>query len=140
VIITLAVAIGMGLAAWQLGFNEPIALTAAILVGCYPQNLLRIATLAQLLAIKLLAKKRLWVKYPAAIDALGRIAIIVLVLESDTTLNIEDLSPSGISWQGLIRLLLTMRSHWGRCLASRYIAILTVRSSGCAIGRQINNQ
>jgi magnesium-transporting ATPase (P-type) len=103
VIITLAVAIGMGLAAWQLGFNEPIALTAAILVGCYPQNLLRIATLAQLLAIKLLAKKRLWVKYPAAIDALGRIAIIVLVLESDTTLNIEDLSPSGISWQGLIR-------------------------------------
>ncbi|AFY70802.1 E1-E2 ATPase-associated domain protein [Thalassoporum mexicanum PCC 7367] len=103
VIITLAVACGMGITAWQLEFNDPVALAAVILVGCYPQNLLRIATLAQLLAIKVLAKKRLWVKYPAAIDALGRIAIIMLILESDTTLNIEDLSPAGISWCGLIR-------------------------------------
>jgi magnesium-transporting ATPase (P-type) len=103
VLITLAVAIGMGVVSWQLGFNDPIALGAVILVGCYPQHLLRIATLSQFLAIKVLAKKRLWVKYPAAIDALSRTAIILLILESDTTLNIEDLSPSGISWQGLIR-------------------------------------
>ncbi len=87
----------------HLSLPNLVIITTVVAVSSYPQQLLRLATQAQLLGMKALAKQRLWVKLPPAIDALGRLTVITLILESDTALSIDNLAVAGISWRGLIR-------------------------------------
>jgi magnesium-transporting ATPase (P-type) len=87
----------------ETDWYEISLLGAAIAIGTYPQNLLRIATLMQFLGIQNLAQKDLWVKFPSAIDALARLSIITPILDSDWELSIDNLDRAGIKWHGLIR-------------------------------------
>ncbi|MEE3719589.1 cation transporting ATPase C-terminal domain-containing protein [Tumidithrix elongata RA019] len=97
------VAIAIALLNWQRGADVATTAVVAVLLSTYPQNLLRLATQVQLIGMGTLAKKRLWVRFPSAIDALSRLNTIALILESDITLAIDNLSQAGIRWCGLIR-------------------------------------
>lgn len=96
-------AIAIGLFTWRHGVDLAVAAGGAAFLSAYPQNLLRLATQAQLMGMRTLAKKRLHVRFASAIDALARVDTIALILESDSTLAIDDLSSAGIQWRGLIR-------------------------------------
>jgi magnesium-transporting ATPase (P-type) len=78
-------------------------LCVALGIGIYPHNLLWMATLMQLLGVQELAHKSLWLKFPSAIDTLSRISVIVPILDSDMTVNIENLDGAGVKWHGLTR-------------------------------------
>jgi magnesium-transporting ATPase (P-type) len=97
---------------------------ASTLVGAYPQQLLRLATQAQLLGMTVLAKKRLWAKFPSALDALGRTTVITLVMESDTALETEELEHAGISWHGLIRASATDAESLGNVMHMKLFSYL----------------
>jgi magnesium-transporting ATPase (P-type) len=96
-------AIAIAALSWQRGADIAVTSVLAAILSTYPQNLLRLATQVQLIGMGSLAKKRLWVRFPSAIDALARVDTIALILESDITLAIDNLSHAGIQWCGLIR-------------------------------------
>ncbi|MDX2255801.1 MAG: cation transporting ATPase C-terminal domain-containing protein [Pseudanabaenaceae cyanobacterium bins.39] len=99
-LVTAAAANGL---AWQRGIMINLMASAAIILSTYPQNLLRIATQLQLVGMLDLAKQRIWVRFPAVLDALSRVTTIVPILESDVVLSFDNLSQGGIAWRGLIR-------------------------------------
>jgi magnesium-transporting ATPase (P-type) len=101
--LAIAAIVGMAIYRGETNWYTIGWLGLAIAIATYPQNLLRIATLTQLLGMQNLAKKRLWVKFPSAIDALARLSAIVLILDSDIAFSIDNLSAAGIKWHGLIR-------------------------------------
>ncbi len=124
-----AVALGtISIAASALVLGNSIALITSVvavtLVSGYPQQLLRVATLAQLFGMQVLAKKRLWVKFPGALDALGRTTAIALLMESDTELDADDLTDAGISWHGLIRASASDAESLGHVLGMKLFSYL----------------
>ncbi len=99
VLVATAFALGRG-RPWQ----DTLAVAGTLAVAAYPQQLLRLATLAQLLGRQALARRRLWVKSPAAIDVLGRLDTIAIVVEADTALEtLNTNAVFGVEWRGLIR-------------------------------------
>lgn len=101
-IVILAIAAANGLA-WQRGITLNLMITSALMISAYPKNLLRLATYVQLLGMQDLAKQGLWARFPAVLDAIGRVTTIVPIVESDVVLSFDELSRGGISWRGLIR-------------------------------------
>ena len=88
---------------WRQGAFVALTTGLAVAVSTYPQNLLRVATQTQLLAMYVLAKQRFWVRSPQILDALARLRTIAVVLESDTVLSIQALPLAGIEWEGLVK-------------------------------------
>ncbi len=88
---------------WQQGLFVAVTTGLAVAISTYPQNLLRVATQTQLLAMYFLAKQRFWVRSPQILDALARLRTIAVVLESDTILSIQALPLAGIEWEGLVK-------------------------------------
>ncbi|MEI6428901.1 MAG: cation transporting ATPase C-terminal domain-containing protein [Pseudanabaena sp. ELA607] len=88
---------------WSQGVFVALTTGLAVAVSTYPQNLLRVATQTQLLAMYSLAKQRFWVRSPQILDALARLRTIAVVLESDTVLSIQALPLAGIEWEGLLK-------------------------------------
>ncbi|PZU96123.1 MAG: hypothetical protein DCE90_10250 [Pseudanabaena sp.] len=89
--------------AWQRGIVINAMTAAALIVSTYPQNLLRIATLVQLLGMRDLAKQRIWARFPTVLDAIARVTTVVPIVESDVVLSFDNLNRAGIAWRGLIR-------------------------------------
>ncbi len=101
-IVILVITTANGLS-WRRGITLNLMITAALIISTYPQNLLRLATYVQLLGMRDLAKQGLWARFPAVLDAIGRVTTIVPIVESDVVLSFDELSRGGISWRGLIR-------------------------------------
>ena len=116
--VSVAIALMVGITVYrgETNWYDIGLIGVAIAISTYPQNLLRIATLTQLLGIHALSQKRLWVKFPSVIDALARLSIITLILEADTPLSIENLTAAGIKWHGLIRASETDAKALGKTL------------------------
>ncbi|NJK34089.1 MAG: hypothetical protein HC919_03575 [Oscillatoriales cyanobacterium SM2_2_1] len=103
VVVSLAVAIAVGGLSWTKGWPVAGMAVVSVLLSSYPQNWLRLATLVQVMGMRDLAKKRLWVRVPSVMDALARVHTIALVLESDSPMMFDDVRRAGIHWKGLIR-------------------------------------